>query len=392
MRKGKSNSSGFTLVELLVVISIIGILISLLLPAVSAARESARLAQCLNNNRQICLALAGFHTANGCYPPGLPSCMGGAQTSLYASVGGAASSTPQACTCCGPNWAVAILPQLDEGPIYNNLLTCLDTNPSNACSSCGVNGTNSGNGVSWTGIGLNSQGIPILPTSIYQCPDGGENISPFTAAGMTGGIAKGNYAGNWGAGTWNPIATSAYVGTTGGMFDVVALPMTSSGGQQTGRGKLGSRYGVRAEDVLDGQSNTMMISEIVGVPSQSPSQGTDMRGAWSWAAMGASAYSAGATITAGAVNPGTVHIPNTSMKDDLPNIDNSQLLPTSQLQATQDNTANNWVAAARSNHAANFVTVGFADGSTHKYNDSIDPTVWAGMATRAGHENVTIPP
>ena len=83
---------------------------------------------------------------------------------------------------------------------------------------------------------------------------------------MTGGIAKGNYAGNWGLGTWNPIATSAYVGTNGGMFDVVALPFTSSGGQQTGRGKLGSRFGVRAEDVLDGQSNTMMISEIVGVP------------------------------------------------------------------------------------------------------------------------------
>ena len=60
----------------------------------------------------------------------------------------------------------------------------------------------------------------------------------------------------------------------------------------------------------------------------------------------------------------------------------------SPLQATQDGTANNWVAAARSNHSANFVTVGFADGSTHKFNDSIDPTIWAGMATRAGHENI----
>ena len=55
-------------------------------------------------------------------------------------------------------------------------------------------------------------------------------IRPFTGAGMTGGIAKGNYAGNWGFGTWNPIATStSYVGTNGGMFDVVALPFTSSG-------------------------------------------------------------------------------------------------------------------------------------------------------------------
>ena len=81
-----------------------------------------------------------------------------------------------------------------------------------------------------------------------------------------------------------------------------------------------------------------------------------------------------------------VHIPNTSLPDDLPNIDNSQLVPWKSVEASQDRTANNWVAAARSNHAANFVTVGFADGSTHKFNDSIDPTIWAGMATRAGNE------
>ena len=230
---------------------------------------------------------------------------------------------------------------------------------------------------------------PIVP-SVYVCPDGGDNLTPFTGAGMTGGIAKGNYAGNWGAGTWNPIATSAYVGTMGGMFDVVSLPFTSSGGQQIGRGKLGSRYGVRAEDVLDGQSNTMMISEIVGVASA-----TDMRGAWTWAAMGATAFSVGATITNGTVNAGTVHIPNSSMKaDDLPNIDNSQLqLHQSRCRQLQDPSgANNWVAAARSNHSANFVTVGFADGSTHKYNDSMDPTVWTAMSTRAGHENVQTPP
>jgi prepilin-type N-terminal cleavage/methylation domain-containing protein/prepilin-type processing-associated H-X9-DG protein len=86
-------ASGFTLIELLVVIAIIGVLIALLLPAVQAAREASRRMQCVNNLKQIGLALHNYAVNNSVFP---------------------ASSTPEG---WGP--IVMLLPNLEQQALFN---------------------------------------------------------------------------------------------------------------------------------------------------------------------------------------------------------------------------------------------------------------------------------
>jgi len=88
------TSRGFTLIELLVVIAIIAVLIALLLPAVQSAREAARRAQCVNNFKQIGLAMHNYHSVNNSFCPGK---MG----------------------CCWGTWVINTLQYIEGGTLYN---------------------------------------------------------------------------------------------------------------------------------------------------------------------------------------------------------------------------------------------------------------------------------
>lgn len=99
---------GFTLVELLVVIAIIGVLVGLLLPAVQAARESARRMQCSNNLKQMGLAM---HNYESTYKK-LPSAMMGSNSR---------TGQPSGEQDDGYSWAVAILPFLEQSSLYSQL-------------------------------------------------------------------------------------------------------------------------------------------------------------------------------------------------------------------------------------------------------------------------------
>jgi prepilin-type N-terminal cleavage/methylation domain-containing protein/prepilin-type processing-associated H-X9-DG protein len=100
---------GFTLIELLVVIAIIAVLIALLLPAVQAARAAARRAQCVNNLKQLGLAMHNYHNTIGTFPIGL---MGFRSVTGY-TLGTAANNRR--------TWAWMILPYIEQGAAFGSL-------------------------------------------------------------------------------------------------------------------------------------------------------------------------------------------------------------------------------------------------------------------------------
>ncbi len=134
----KRPPHGFTLVELLVVIAIIGVLIGLLLPAIQSAREAARRTICQNHLHQLGIALHGYHSSHGYFPPGYA---GNAQNYMY------------------PHWSWSsyILPYVEEGGAYNAL---------------GVESQQFGNGEMLAPATADTQ----RPMSLFVCPSDLGNV------------------------------------------------------------------------------------------------------------------------------------------------------------------------------------------------------------------------
>jgi prepilin-type N-terminal cleavage/methylation domain-containing protein/prepilin-type processing-associated H-X9-DG protein len=235
-------SRGFTLIELLVVIAIIAVLIALLLPAVQSAREAARRAQCVNNMKQIGLAMHNYHSTYGSLPPGESG-------------------------CCHGTWTVFILSWAEQGPLFNAWNQSDDNTDSRSILSYGAPANTT---VSHNRIGA------------YSCPSD-------TPDSLYGVLPMYNYAVNFGNTSiaqhlnaiQDPYNASKNLIFAGAPFANVAYP--GSAGWRAPGGVFG------LQSITDGTSATLAASEVVqgqgaasGVTVNGKSGLTDIRGFTIW--------------------------------------------------------------------------------------------------------------
>jgi prepilin-type N-terminal cleavage/methylation domain-containing protein len=192
-----TTSKGFTLVELLVVITIIGLLVSLLLPAVQAAREAGRRIQCANQMRQLAIASHNYHATWNTFEPGIDHATSN-RTSLY----------------------VILLPFIENGAFY----------------------------LQWIAANADRSTLAGTVISSLVCPSDRIATNPVSHGGTYYGLTS--YGGNAGTRSFCSTISSSALKADGIFFEVgqYSYPVN---GQRT----------VRIADIKDGTSQTLLFGE-----------------------------------------------------------------------------------------------------------------------------------
>jgi prepilin-type N-terminal cleavage/methylation domain-containing protein len=226
--------AGFTLVELLVVIAIIGVLVALLLPAVQAAREAARRAQCSNNLKQIALAAHSFHDTQGRFPAGMLA-------PLPHATWGSSSARNQ-----GVSVLASILPQLEQNNARNLIRPNLDADVYEP---------------RWYG---DTSTVQASRTRIrtYECP----STDPYTHKPNQTLLVHYPYSVTGTILNFTGVLATDSSGLAMGRTNYLGVAGYGSNvpGFESRQGIFMSRSKTRLADIFDGTSCTLMFGETVG--------------------------------------------------------------------------------------------------------------------------------
>jgi prepilin-type N-terminal cleavage/methylation domain-containing protein/prepilin-type processing-associated H-X9-DG protein len=204
VRRARSSKNGFTIVELLVVIGLIGILVGLLLPAVQAARGSAARTQCLNNARQIALGLHQHHDVHGRLPPDNPTDEPNDPSKLL-------------------HWTALILPHLEQATLW-----------SEAIQACRLDSASYNNPPH---VGH------VTIVKAFVCPSDSRLYTPLT-------LQDGSQA-----------AFTSYIGIAGSPRGGSFVDLSGTLLFKPAAGVLGQDPGTRFAQISDGLSQTLMVGE-----------------------------------------------------------------------------------------------------------------------------------
>ena len=331
---------GFTLVELLVVITIIGILIGLLLPAVQSAREAARALQCKNNMKQHGIALHNYHSAHRCFPPGGI----GYGWCKYPDYGDA--------HVMNKNGLLFLLPYLEQQPLYDDFdqsQAASNTTQGNegCCGPTVASGTLSGD--------VESSGnwkVVTTRLTVFSCPS--DNGDPYLPAGSQHYGVK--------SGTSYKGAKTNYDFSADRNYSCNAWNRTSN---PQSRRMFGENSTTRIGDVRDGTSNTIAMGETLYDVYNGECAAWAYRG---W-------VMTGVDVGASEFNLWERIPPPSGYERYPPNPRRGQLA--------------SWAYLGSLHPAGAHVLC--ADGSAHFFNENMATTIRTKLATMAGGEPVTVP-